>query len=69
MKMQVKDNPTLVRDPNTMAILNTSIDAVAINEKRRKEIEQKMQQKEEINTLKKEVSDIKGMLQQILERI
>ena len=69
MKISVKDNPHLVRDSSNMAILNSNKDAVAINQRRSKEIAQKLQQKEEINTLKKEVSDIKDMLQQILERL
>lgn len=69
MKIAVKDNPSLVRDINTMAILAVNSDAIAINKKRSKEVAEKQQQKEEINTLKKDVGDIKDMLQKILEKI
>jgi hypothetical protein len=69
MKISVKDNPSLVRDINTMAILAVNKDAIAINNRRKKEVAEKQQQREEINTLKKDVGDIKDMLQKILEKI
>jgi hypothetical protein len=69
MNISVKDNPSLVRDTNTMAILAANRDVVSINQKRSRDVAEKQQQKEEINTLKKDVGEIKDMLQKILERM
>lgn len=69
MNISVKDNPGLVRDTNTMAILTINQDAISVNKRRSRDVAEKQQQKQEINTLKKDVGEIKDMLQKILERM
>lgn len=69
MNISVKDNPSLVRDTNTMAILAVNKDVVLANQKRSRDVAESQQQKQEINTLKKDVGEIKDMLQKILERM
>ena len=60
----VKDYPDLVRDPNTNMILN-----INKSKGRHKKIveEAKKQERAEIDQLKSDVSDIKIMLQKLLE--
>lgn len=67
--IKVKDNNTLVRDSSTMAILSTNTEAVKRHEVKLLELGEKERQKKEINTLKNDVSDIKDMLQQIIQRM
>lgn len=69
MLMKVKENSDLVRDSETMAILTNNIGVVAAHKKKISEIKEKEQQKEEINMLKKDVSEIKDLLQQIIQRL
>lgn len=69
MNISVKDNPSLVRDTNTMAILAVNKDVVLANQKRSRDVAESQQQKQEINTLKKDVGEIKDMLQKIIERM
>jgi len=60
----VKDHPNLVRDPNTNMILNIN----KSNRKRRELVEEaRKQERAEIDQLKSDVSDIKMMLQKLLE--
>ncbi len=68
MKVKVKDNEALVRDTSNMAILCKNVDALKHHERKILELKEKEQQKKEINTLKQDVSDIKEMLQQIIQR-
>ena len=60
----VKDYPNLVRDPNTNMVLN-----INKSKSRHKRIveEAKKQERAEIDQLKSDVSDIKMMLQKLLE--
>lgn len=68
MKVKVKDNESLVRDTTNMAILCVNSDVVKHHEKKIIQLKEKEDQKKEINTLKRDVSDIKEMLQQIIQR-
>jgi len=63
---RVEGHSTLIRDEETTAIVNTDINAYYMA-KRRKEIF--MTQVNEINTLKKEVTDIKILLQKMVEKL
>jgi hypothetical protein len=66
MRAKVIDDKSLEKDMNTGAVINTNraayLQAVERANKAR-------QEKERIANLEKEVSDIKDMLKQILERV
>lgn len=71
--LKVEGNSDLVRDPATMAILNTSRTDYE-NYLRRKESlmsdkEQLAHQAEEINNIKQDLSQIKQMLSALIEKI
>jgi hypothetical protein len=66
MKARVEGNPSLIRDLNNGAILNT--DSVTIKKaKEAKAVRNK--NKEELIEIKNDVSELKLMLQQILEKL
>jgi hypothetical protein len=70
--VQIKDNQTLVRDTYSMGVLNTNTNAlndymrqheaamVRLADQRRKEAE--------LNTLRKEVDELKQLVRKILEK-
>lgn len=67
--LKVKDRPDLIRDMNSKAILNKDLNAL---NKYREERDFKMKLAnvvEEHNDLKKDVSEIKDLLNKLLERI
>lgn len=69
----VEGSPNLVRDPRSHAIINTDRSAYLAH-KQRVEVAKKKQaeiqsMQEDINTLKEELSGIKGLLQEIAKRI
>lgn len=68
-KARVKDNLNYVKDMNNFAILNTNKSAVAKHQQKMAELKRSKLVEEEINNLKSEVSDIKGMLNQILKAV
>ena len=68
-KARVKDNLNYVKDMNNFAILNTNKSAVAKHQQKMAELKRAKLVEEEINNLKSEVSDIKGMLNQILKAV
>ena len=68
-KARVKDNLNYVKDMNNFAILNTNKSAVAKHQQKMAELKRAKVVEDEINNLKSEVSDIKGMLNQILKAV
>ena len=66
--VRIKDKPNLVRDTNTGAILNTDVDAFKLHKKEKELKEQTKQNTKEINSMKSDISEIKNMLKEILER-
>jgi hypothetical protein len=63
---KVKDNPSLVRNSYSKAILNT--DNVALQAyKARKNKDNKT--KNEINTMKQDINELKTLMQRILDKI
>ena len=62
----VEGSSSLVRDKNTGAIVNINKREMEAARVRK---EQKQKQQQEIQQLKSDVSDIKQMLQQIVEKI
>jgi hypothetical protein len=66
MRAKVDGNPSLVRDLNNGAILN--VDSLAV--KRAKEAKMhRNKNKQELEDIKNEVSELKFMMQQILEKL
>lgn len=67
-KLKVIDREDLVRDSYSKAIL--SVDVQKLNEHRQKKqfFKDLLQQKEQINSLKEEIGEIKDLLKQILKR-
>ena len=59
---KVKDHPHLVKDMNSKAILNTNYAALL-------EYKKQKQALEDVETLKKDMSDIKSMLGDILGKL
>ena len=66
--LKIKDSK-LVRDPYSNAILNTDDRAIKLHEHRIKTVEKNLTQENKINKLEAEMSEMKGMLKTILERI
>ena len=65
--IKIKDHENLVKDPQTGAILNTDKNALVRHEMRMREIEKEKRKEEEINNLKSELSDIKALLQKLID--
>ena len=63
--VKVKDHEELVREKNNSAILNVDADALS-KYKMRRELERK--RNEEIDELKKDVSEIKSLLLQMIDK-
>jgi len=65
-KAKVEGNPTLIRDLNNNAILN--VDGVSIKNARSARV-RKDENKQELESLKHEVTELKSMMREILERL
>jgi hypothetical protein len=68
-RAKVKENPHFIKDFTNGAVLNTNKAVIAKHEIKMAELQKKKQVDDEINTLKAEVSEIKGMLSQILKAV
>jgi len=64
--IKVEGHSTLVRDETSTGIVSTDITAYML-QKKRKEVF--LKQKNEINTLKEDVGEIKQLLQTLIERV
>jgi hypothetical protein len=62
---RVKGEPHMVRDSNSRALLFTNREDIQAYERRKAEMES---QNSQINTLKQEVSELKDLVRQLLER-
>jgi len=67
--IKVKDNPDLVRDAESKAIL--ACDSVKLQEHRARKnfMTDLMKQGEEVRELKQEINEIKGMLEVLLKKL
>lgn len=66
--VKVKDSP-FVRDIHTMALLNTDRKAVSKDEAYKREMQKEKMKSEEIQDIKKEISELKNMIKAILEKV
>ena len=70
--VKVKDNTGLVRDLNSKAVINTNISAyesaVARSRNAKKQRDEIRDATRQINTLKSEMHEIKGLLLELIER-
>jgi len=66
---KVKDNPELVRDMDSKAILNTNIDSLTAYKRRREKAKEIDQTIGDINTMKQDINDLKTLMQRILDKI
>ena len=64
---KVEGHVDLVRDETSSAIINTNVEQYRLVMKRREVM--KEAQRSEINTLKQEVTEIKGLLKDIIEKL
>lgn len=64
--IQVEGHSNLLRDEGSTAIVNSDRNSYELHKKRRESF---VNQKNEINTLKNEVSEMKSMLQTILGKL
>jgi len=65
-KAKVEGNPTLIRDMNNNAVLN--VDKVGIMNARSAKTHKNTKQRE-IDSLRNEVSELKSMMREILEKL
>jgi protein subunit release factor A len=66
---KVQDNPDLIRDMGTQAILNTNIDALSAYKKQKAKHREIDQAFDDINNMKQEMSELKTLMQRILDKI
>jgi hypothetical protein len=62
---RITGEPNMVRDSNSRALLFTNREDIQAYEKRKAEIES---QNSQINTLMQEVTELKNIVQQLIER-
>lgn len=66
MKLKVKDNPGLVRDSRSKAIISEDKDAFEAYVREKNFRSQFQQQRDEINTLKQDIHAIKTLLESLV---
>lgn len=66
-QVRISERP-LVRDMRNKALLNTDRDALTAYKDRKRQMEEIDLQRQEINTIKTDLSDIKQMLTALLEK-
>ena len=66
---QVKENPELVRDMDSKAVLNTNVSALQAYKKKREKQQEIQSAVDDINNMKNEINEIKTLMQRILDKI
>lgn len=70
--LPVENNPTMARDPNTQAIVSINSDELAqarlAKKKRRKQMAEQEQLKQDVDLLKNELSEMKDLLKKLIEK-
>jgi len=64
----VKENERLVRDTENFAILNTDREVINNHERKMAQLRRVKAQEDEINNIKRDVSEIKDLLHALLEQ-
>lgn len=67
MKVKIKDHDNLIKDTSNGAILNTDKSAIARHNMMIKEVEKEKRKEDEINRLKSDISEIKALLQKLIQ--
>jgi hypothetical protein len=66
---KVKENPELIRDMESKAVLNTNVSALQAYKKKREKQQEVNAAVDDINNMKNEINEIKTLMQRILEKI
>jgi hypothetical protein len=66
---KVKENPELVRDMNSKAVLNTNLTAMQAYKKKREKQQEIQSAVDDINNLRQEVNELKTLMQRLLDKI
>jgi hypothetical protein len=66
---KVKENPELIRDMNSKAVLNTNQAALQSYKKKREKQNEIQSAVSDINNMKQDINDLKALMQRILEKI
>lgn len=66
MKLLVKGNERYVRDADNLAILNTDREALKRHEMKLEQIRKQKLREEEIAEIKKDLSELKSMLRELI---
>lgn len=66
---KVRENPELVRDMNSKAILNTNRSALESYKKKREKQQELNSAINDINNMKQDINDLKTLMQRILDKI
>ena len=64
MEIKVKENNDLVKDTRSGAVLNTNTNAYTASKRRRL---YNQQREDDINSIREELAELKGMLRSLLE--
>lgn len=64
----IKDHPTLVRDPNSKAILNTDMSKLTAYENQKRRMDLATRAIEEVTELRNEINQIKQLLIEIINK-
>jgi hypothetical protein len=68
MKLRVKDDERLVRDSDNFAILNTDRSALRAHEQKIAQLRTARNRDDDINNMKRDISEIKDLLSQLLRK-
>ena len=69
MLVKIKDNDDLVRDENSKAILNINKNALLKDQMYQEKLRKQKEMESSINSLRDEVSSLKGDISKILEML
>lgn len=66
---KVKENPELIRDMDSKAVLNTNRSALESYKKKREKQQELKSAINDINNMKQDINDLKTLMQRILDKI
>ena len=66
--LRIAENNNLIRDPYSKAILNTDLSAIKRHEHKINSLQKEQERSDEINIIKKEISELKEMISQLLRK-